>query len=347
MKHDGVQGIGRCWRGLHYVAAKIGKYMRRIFCKTQMPQEIPENLAADIRVQVLLSSYNGEKYIAEQIESIQRQQGVKAELLIRDDGSADRTLEIIQDYAENNSNICYYKGRNIGVQHSFFDLMAHADRTADYYAFADQDDVWLPDKLQRAVSLLQGCADADRPLLYAGGLIYADEMLQHLKLVVHKRRKEASFGNALIENICTGCTEVFNGKLLEMAAAHRPQCEILHDWWMYLTASCFGQVLYDQAAYIYYRQHDKNVVGMSGCRAGRWMRRLHHRSDLRGIVSRQTKDFCRAYRNLGSSRALACEVLSYKKSWRHRIGILFEKRIYRQDWIDDLIYRVLFLLGFL
>ena len=85
----------------------------------------------------------GEKYLEEQIRSILAQEHKQLTLLIRDDGSTDRTIDIIKRYADNYENVAYYTGKNLGVQQSFFNLMKHADKTADFYAFADQDDVWM------------------------------------------------------------------------------------------------------------------------------------------------------------------------------------------------------------
>ena len=92
------------------------------------------------KVQVLLSTYNGEKYIKEQIESILNQEGVEVSLLIRDDGSSDRTIEIVKKISEQNNNIILFKGQNMGPARSFMDLVKKSDEV-DYYAFADQDDV--------------------------------------------------------------------------------------------------------------------------------------------------------------------------------------------------------------
>ena len=98
------------------------------------------------KVQVLLSTYNGEKYLQEQIESIIRQEDVEISLLIRDDGSCDKTIEIIENLKRKNSNIIYYSGNNLGPARSFMDLI-NKSGNFDYYAFSDQDDVWKSKKL--------------------------------------------------------------------------------------------------------------------------------------------------------------------------------------------------------
>lgn len=298
-------------------------------------------------VQVLLSSYNGEKYIAQQIESICKQKGVQVDVLIRDDGSTDATCKIIGTYTKKYSNIRFYRGKHAGVQKSFFDLMRRADRLADYYAFADQDDYWLQGKLKRAVDQLEMLKDPEKPLLYASKVIYADAELKNVESFHYQRKRGASFGNALLENICTGCTEVFNGPLLELVTTHPPVSDIWHDWWLYLTAGCFGDVVFDEKAYLYYRQHAGNKVGMSNYWLGCWKRRFSNVSNTRGIVLRQTRDFCRAYKDLGKNNCLAQEILHYKKGWKDKRRLVSDRRIYRQNRLDDMVYRILFLFGFL
>lgn len=113
-------------------------------------------------VSVLMSTYNGAKYIREQIDSILNQKDVNVELLIRDDGSSDNTAEICKEYQKKNTNIRFYQGENIGVGKSFMELLKKAPE-ADYYSFSDQDDVWLEDKLSRAVKMIK-IAECSREL---------------------------------------------------------------------------------------------------------------------------------------------------------------------------------------
>ena len=103
------------------------------------------------KVQILMSTYNGEMFLEKQLDSILAQ-NYPIELLIRDDGSSDRTVEIIKRYQKKNKNICLVEGHNLGVISSFFELFRIADESADYFALADQDDIWFPNKVERAVS---------------------------------------------------------------------------------------------------------------------------------------------------------------------------------------------------
>lgn len=298
-------------------------------------------------VQVLLSAYNGEKYLAEQLDSILGQIGVDVSILARDDGSIDKTRDILSAYADKYENIAWYQGNNLGAQGSFFDLLNNASGQADYYAFSDQDDYWLPEKLLKAAESLQSEFDADIPLLYASKVIYASEDLQTREAFAYSVPREAVFGNALVENICMGCTEVFNRKLLDLVREHEPAGGTLHDWWLYLSASCFGKVVFDQHAYILYRQHESNQVGMQNDWGTRWRNRMRHFQTLRHSLRAQAKDFLTSYGTDFPQAELAGKVACSKIGFRARVSLVRDSRIYRQQKADNWVYHFLFLLGLL
>lgn len=209
------------------------------------------------KIQVLLSTYNGESYIKEQIESILSQEEVELSLLIRDDGSKDKTIEIIGNLAEKNKNITFYKGENIGPARSFMDLIIKSGEF-DYYAFADQDDVWMPRKLISAIHQLE--EKEDKPSLYMSALEIVDENLNPIGIKTVEGN--FSFEGQMIKNFATGCTQVFNKKLKDVIKSYRPIYLIMHDSW--ITRVCYaigGNVVIDKQTYIKYRQHQNNVVG--------------------------------------------------------------------------------------
>ena len=223
------------------------------------------------KLQILMSVYNGKKYLREQLESIMAQDCEKDgtvvfSLVIRDDGSSDGTQEILEEYTRKYPDkVRWYQGNNLGVIQSFFDLMVKADN-ADYYALADQDDYWLPSKMGTGIKRIRQIYKeqetlTDRPVLYCCRPSFVDENLEHLELKVSHPDMRPGFGNALIENIVTGCTTVFNNKLRVMVADRFPEYTTMHDRWLYLVSSCFGRIYYDENSYIYYRQHGGNTVG--------------------------------------------------------------------------------------
>ena len=133
-------------------------------------------------VQILMSTYNGERYIREQIDSFLQQTYPLINILVRDDGSSDGTIAILEEYAEKYDNITYYKGNNLGVIQSFLQLLRDSDDAATYYAFADQDDVWLPEKIEKAIEMLENNTETSMPLLYCSDVYVTDENLNVIKI---------------------------------------------------------------------------------------------------------------------------------------------------------------------
>lgn len=208
------------------------------------------------KVQVLMSTYNGEKYIKEQIESILNQEDVEISLLIRDDGSTDKTIEIIGKLANKNNNIVFYKSENVGAARSFMDLVNKSGEFK-YYAFADQDDVWNPKKLISAIEKLK---EESKPELYISALEIVDENLNHIE--IKKVSSNLCFEGEMIKNFATGCTMSFNKKLRDIIKSYTPDYIIMHDSW--ITRVCYsvgGNVIIDDNYYIKYRQHSNNVLG--------------------------------------------------------------------------------------
>lgn len=318
-----------------------------------------------MKIQILMSTYNGSQYIRTQLDSILAQDIEEKTLLIRDDGSSDNTVEIIEGYRERNPWISYYKGENIGVQRSFLELMCRADEDADYIALADQDDEWLADKLSRAVACLEkmkreSAGSSDVPLLYCSDKQIVGRDLEPLNVTVSRVVRKISFGNALVQNICTGCTAVANRSLIDLikhCPTENPEYIIMHDWWLYLTAACFGKVYYDQEAHIRYRQHGDNTSGAMLNRRRLMKYRLEQMAKPRGEIYRQVEEFEQCYfikggESLGSADARKMErwretdtLLRSKNSLKQRIYVVFDKRFFRQKYSDDMVFRLILLLG--
>lgn len=204
-------------------------------------------------VLVLMSTYNGEQFIREQIDSILNQENVNVELLIRDDGSTDSTTQILKEYEDNSACHVVY-GNNIGASKSFLWLLKNCG-VNDYYSFSDQDDIWLKDKLITAVlALSKNQAD-----LYHG---LAGKVTKDLKPLPNGEfiPKDA-FGASLMSS-ATGCTMVFNKSLLERIRIYVPNDISMHDAWVYRVTYALGaKVYYDATSHMLYRQHEHNVSG--------------------------------------------------------------------------------------
>lgn len=296
------------------------------------------------KVQILLSTYNGERFIREQLDSILDQDYLNIAILIRDDGSTDKTPLILEEYADKYKNITYYQGENIGVIQSFFNLMKNADISADYYSLSDQDDWWIKGKITRAVKQLDSM-NRDKPLLYCGRTTLVDQNLKPLNVKMKPYKINPDFGNALVENICTGCTTVINRNLLQLIQDHIPHFTVMHDWWIYLTASYYGEIYYDEKSYILYRQHGKNVMGSRSNYIDEFKMRLKNFKNNKGKICRQAKEFRKIYTIKDNENLSMTYITEYQEHVIYRFKILFTKDIFRQRGMDNFIFKILFLIG--
>ena len=211
-------------------------------------------------ITVLLSSYNGAKYLQDQIDSILGQRNVEVNLVVRDDGSSDGTLEVLQQY-ERYKSFRLIAGANVGPAVSFMNMVYTPSFCTDYYAFADQDDIWMEDKLWMATEALEG--EKDR-LLYTSNQTVVDENGNEAGLR-YDFVPPTDILNIIDKNYLPGCTMVFKKSLADCLASKKPSESLLrtrmHDTWVAAIAACKGTVYYDKNSYIYYRQHGHNVVG--------------------------------------------------------------------------------------
>lgn len=225
-------------------------------------------------VTILMSTYNGEQYLCQQIDSILHQQDVEINLLVRDDGSTDSTITILDEYATKGL-LSWYKGSNIGPAMSFMQLLKDAP-PSDYYAFADQDDYWMADKISVAISALQ---QSDKPSLYFCRTQPVDEHLQPLSSAISYPL--LTFGESLVYSIVSGCTMVFNNQLKEVVNSYCPSFVAMHDVWVYIIAQAIGSnIIFDPQPHILYRQHNNNAIGqgysMLHEMKRRWLRISRH-----------------------------------------------------------------------
>jgi glycosyltransferase involved in cell wall biosynthesis len=297
------------------------------------------------RIAVLLSTYNGEAFLAAQLDSLLAQEGVEVEVFARDDGSSDATLAILAGYARHWPGLARpMAGANLGPAASFMTLLGDAPDGFDGYAFCDQDDVWLPDKLARAMSS-QGAAGEDAPALYCSRVTCVDRALRPLGPAPIKR--DGSFEHLLFENIAFGVTVVMNRPAAALVRARPPRAGmIMHDWWCALTVSAFGSVTYDAQPSVLYRQHGLNQIGQSPSRVGEWARlaRLFARAPRRfWPIHAQAAEFLRLYGpDLDSDRRRLVEALvDSRRSLTARIGFAASGNIRRADALGALVARML------
>lgn len=220
-----------------------------------------------------MSSYNGEAYIKEQIASILAQQGdFTLELKVRDDGSADATHEILDAYAAE-GKLQWYTGENLGPAKSFLHLVKQYPGY-DYYAFADQDDVWDCDKIARGIRALEGQAG---PAMYAANARLVDKALKPMGKNTHSHAPHYDFYTLVCAASVLGCTCVFNGALARSVQEKPlPEQLVMHDFYLaILCAFLGGPVIYDHTPGMDYRQHGENVVGTQWTKTAALKNRIH------------------------------------------------------------------------
>ena len=231
-------------------------------------------LAPADRVVILLSTYNGAPYLQVQLNSFLAQTHEDWVLHWRDDGSTDETLHIMAAFtAKIGAGRCIQSpstGPHLGAARSFLALLTETVRAetmrtgglgADLVAFADQDDVWLPEKLDAALAMLAPAGEA--PALYCARQYLVDETLGNAKLSA-MHRQNPSFPACLTQNIANGNTLVMNAAAASLIAASGYPAESVHDWWSYIVVSaCGGTVMFDERPHVLYRLHKHNLIGRS------------------------------------------------------------------------------------
>ena len=243
---------------------------------------------------------------------------------------------------------------------SFFRLFELSDPDVDFYALSDQDDVWDEDKLSIACQKLEQMRKSKSqkkkkndsqirtfttPLLYCCDAWNTDDALNPLSESMQTAGKELipDFRNALIENIARGASIVFNQALMSYIRISMPQDIYMHDWWLYLVASCFGEVYYDSAAHYKYRQHAGNTLGAaapSGC--SKFFRRLKQSRTNGGHISRQAKAFERIYHVPEEKQQFLNIVTKYQDVKSYRKMGKSGKYLFRQNKKDNRVFQLMF-----
>jgi rhamnosyltransferase len=263
-------------------------------------------------VLIVLSSYNGARYIGEQIESIRRQTFRDWMLFVRDDGSSDSTPQIVRGLARIDSRIKLLPdGRgNLGPLASFGALLEHALACqAAYVALSDQDDVWRADKLERQLDVLrthETSMGSEHPTLVHSDLAVVDRDLRpiHASYLRYQRLEHVAadpLRRLILQNFVTGCTVLLNRALLRVAVPVPPV--VMHDWWLAQCAAALGSVLFLPESTVLYRQHEANTLGSRGAT------QLYL-----DAVRTPLQWWARGGRNLAAASAQVCELATRLRS---------------------------------
>jgi glycosyltransferase involved in cell wall biosynthesis len=292
-------------------------------------------------VAILLCTHNGARFLNPQLDSFVTQTHGAWTLWASDDNSTDETLNILRARAAAwaPGKVHVLKGPGAGSSANFLSLACNSDIRADYFSYADQDDIWHPDKLERAVTWLD-TVPRDKPALYFSRSILVDEQGRDLG-PSRLFSKTPDFKNAIVQNIGGGNTMVFNQAAREVLQAAGPKVDVVvHDWWTYMCVTgAGGRVFSDTAPTLQYRQHGGNQIGANqGLQARLW--RAAHLLDgryrrwtetnmkaLTLIESRLTPENRRVYQEYRAARA---------KPLIARLIGLARSGIYRQSFLDNL-----------
>ncbi len=249
-------------------------------------------------IDIVLATYNGEKFIAEQLASIQSSTDYESlinELIIIDDGSTDKTAFIVHNFMKNDSKIRWIpcSGPSLGASLNFSKGVSFT--TAPNVMFCDQDDIWLPEKIK--LSYQQIISLNEKPGLVFSDVFIVSENLDIISRSYFEIKKlpknwSHSFDNLLRQNVASGCTMLFNRALLNLAFPI-PEDAYMHDWWLILIAKLHGEVVFIDEPLVKYRQHGNNTIGISETRKYNFLVRLKKfRESLNAVIiqSKTLKD---------------------------------------------------------
>lgn len=301
-------------------------------------------------VAILMATYEGEQFLSAQLESILSQTSKNWVLLVSDDSVSQYTREVLERFSERmGPRLVYRPGRQRGVVANFLNLVCSPEVLARFYAFADQDDVWDDDKLERAQAWLERVPQ-DVPALYCGRTRLIDEKGGRIGMSPLFVR-QPGFGNALVQSLAGGNTMVFNeaARRLLMVAGRDVDVPV-HDWWLYLLVSGGGGVvIYDALPAVSYRQHEGNVIGgnsgwlrrcvrlraafFSGIHKEWHDRNVHELTRVAHLLSEECRDRLASFAE-GRARGLLPRLIALKRAG-----------VYRQTWQGTLSLWVWILLG--
>lgn len=307
----------------------------------QQPYSSAELSIAPATVAILLSTYNGERFLAEQLDSLLAQTHRNWVVYASDDGSSDSTLTILRAYQERLGKERFFilSGPRQGFAKNFMSLVKSPLVTTDYVAFCDQDDVWLPNKLERSLEFVKA-VPAEVPALYCSRTHLIDEGGSSIGFSP-LFSKPPSFANALVQSIAGANTMLLNRAALELLQRTDDNAVIIsHDWWAYILVSgCAGRVFYDAEPSMLYRQHGSNLSGSNSSLLGRAIRL---REMLKGTFKHWNDSNLNALNSFRFSITEKCQSTlvhfenARNASFFRRLYLLKKAGIYRQTCFDNI-----------
>jgi glycosyltransferase involved in cell wall biosynthesis len=294
---------------------------------------------------VALCTYNGKEYIEEQLQSLAKQTVLPDELVIVDDGSTDRTMNLIQIFAAGAPfRVRVFQHEHaIGVVANFSEAVGYCE--GDYIALCDQDDVWLPNKLAKELDLMR-CYEAqfgrNCPILVHSDLCVTDEglrckaaSLMRFQGIHNEEVEQDALSVLLVQNYVTGCTMVFN-RALKQRCWPFPQEAVMHDWWIALVAAAVGKIAFVDESMLLYRQHRDNQVGAKSFFSYHTIQRLFSKRKLEQRIERMARQSFVLVGYLHESDAGAVFVNRYVRRISQRQWYEIKKSgVHAQGWLRN------------
>lgn len=283
------------------------------------------------KVTVIMSAYNGGKYIEAQLDSIFQQKDVDVLCYVRDDGSSDNTSQVLKCYTPSSGKLIVVEGKNVGWERSFMLALKDAPK-ADYYAFADQDDIWFDDKLISGVRLIEKQGKNDQPLMYHCNKVSVTEDLKPLPHQVRRTPKPLNRKNAMIQEYAQGCSIILNEEARTLVTHYIPKDKIAHDFWCGLLCYLFGDVIYDNAPHFYHISHGNNASG-EGHILGSWKGRFKKFFAGGDVYYTPFSDLVTGYadRLSNSDKNFSKKLMGYKSSLISKLSLLFSTQFIRDS----------------
>ncbi len=283
-----------------------------------------------MEIYVLVATKNGALYLSEQLDSIKRQT-IPVKILASDDGSTDRTIDILEEY-----NVSTTIGPCKGPAMNFFSLIQNAP-VGDYFALSDQDDIWDSDKIEIGIRSLQNIRG---PALYIGSV-----RTQTGQILVPRDNQYPQY---ILSNNAMGCTMILNRELLEMVRnQHTSWADaIMHDWWIHLFASAVGSIVYDKTPHMTYRLHSMNHTGIPSwfSRIKRFLFAVIHPGSKRKTIFQYESIQKISASNLSQSDSLEKMVEKISSPWTTRLVFVCRHRFSHKSF-DNVILKIMILFG--
>ena len=303
-----------------------------------------------MKIVVLMSTYNGEKYLKEQLDSLIDQDVKPSKIFIRDDGSKDSTAEILEEYASNYNFIEYYAGKNIGPAKSFFELINKCEGY-DYYFLCDQDDYWQKDKISSAINMLEK-EDKSIPLLYTGRFKLTDENLNIINSDISKLYSYTDFAHSLIYHTAPGCTFAFNDEARKQIIKYDVNKEycVIHDAIIHKVVAMLGKVILDEEPHMLYRQHKNNVYGLTANKSKEFIHRVNNflNGNVKRYRSNTAKSLLNVYGDICSKENK--ELLNIVGNYVDNSSLkkqLINSELFKTHTVNDFFFKILVLANYI